>query len=102
MKDESLSYQYHVVKDETIRLLSGALEMDLEVGGERNRIRLAPGECLHIVPGMKHRMTALEDCDVLEVSTLSSMMSFAWKTAMAELILKRANNLYLSYPWKRN
>ena len=69
MKDESLSYQYHVVKDETIRLLSGALEMDLEVSGERKRIRLAPGECLHIVPGMKHRMTALEDCDVLEVST---------------------------------
>lgn len=31
---ESLSYQYHVVKDETIRLLSGQLEMDVEIGGE--------------------------------------------------------------------
>ncbi len=69
IKGESLSYQYHVVKDETIRLLSGALEMDLEVEGERNTIRLAPGESLHIIPGMKHRMIALEDCDVLEVST---------------------------------
>jgi mannose-6-phosphate isomerase len=68
-KGESLSYQYHVVKDETIRLLSGALEMDVEAGGERSTIRLSPGECLHIVPGMKHRMIALEDCDVLEVST---------------------------------
>ena len=29
---ESLSYQYHVVKDETIRLLSGRLEMDVEIG----------------------------------------------------------------------
>jgi quercetin dioxygenase-like cupin family protein len=66
---ESLSYQYHVVKDETIRLLSGLLEMDLEVDGQRSTIRLAPGECLHIVPGMKHRMTAVETCDVLEVST---------------------------------
>ena len=68
-RGESLSYQYHVVKDETIRLLSGSLEMDLEVDGQRSTIRLSPGECLHIVPGMKHRMTAVETCDVLEVST---------------------------------
>jgi mannose-6-phosphate isomerase len=68
-KGESLSYQYHVVKDETIRLLSGALEMDIETNGERRKLRLAPGECLHIVPGMKHRMIAIDDCDVLEVST---------------------------------
>ena len=68
-KGESLSYQYHVVKDETIRLLSGVLEMDIETGGERRKLRFVPGECLHIVPGMKHRMTAIDDCDVLEVST---------------------------------
>jgi mannose-6-phosphate isomerase len=68
-KGESLSYQYHVVKDETIRLLSGVLEMDIERDGERRKLRLMPGDCLHIVPGMKHRMSALEDCDVLEVST---------------------------------
>jgi mannose-6-phosphate isomerase len=68
-KGESLSYQYHVVKDETIRLLTGVLEMDVERDGERRTLRLAPGECLHIVPGMKHRMTAVETCDVLEVST---------------------------------
>ena len=66
---ESLSYQFHRVKDETIRLLSGVLEMDIETNGERQKVRLAPGEGLHIVPGMKHRMTAVEDCDVLEVST---------------------------------
>ena len=68
-RGESLSYQFHRVKDETIRLLTGVLEMDLETNGERQKIRLAPGECLHIVPGMKHRMSAVEDCDVLEVST---------------------------------
>jgi len=68
-KGESLSYQYHVVKDETIRLLSGVLEMDVESDGERGKLRLLAGECLHIVPGMKHRMTAIEECDVLEVST---------------------------------
>lgn len=68
-KGESLSYQYHVVKDETIRLLTGVLEMDIERDGERRKLRLIPGECLHIAPGMKHRMSAVEDCDVLEVST---------------------------------
>ena len=66
---ESLSYQFHRVKDETIRLLSGVLEIDIETNGERQKVRLAPGEGLHIVPGMKHRMSAVEDCDVLEVST---------------------------------
>jgi quercetin dioxygenase-like cupin family protein len=68
-KGEALSYQYHRVKDETIRLLAGVLEMDIEMNGRQDKLRLAPGECLHIVPGMKHRMTAVEDCDVLEVST---------------------------------
>ena len=68
-KGESLSYQYHVVKDETIRLLTGLLEMDIETDGERGKLQLTPGQCLHITPGMKHRMIALEDCDVLEVST---------------------------------
>lgn len=68
-KGECLSYQYHRVKDETIRLLAGKLEMDVEIEGQRSKLQLAPGDCLHIVPGMKHRMTALVDCDVLEVST---------------------------------
>jgi|SRR5262245_50895337 len=68
-KGESLSYQFHRVKDESIRLLSGALELDVESDGERQKLRLAPGDCLHIVPLMKHRMIALEDCEVLEVST---------------------------------
>ena len=68
-KGESLSYQYHRVKDETIQLLSGAMEMDLETDGVKAKISLKPGDCLHIVPGMKHRMIAVEICDVLEVST---------------------------------
>jgi quercetin dioxygenase-like cupin family protein len=68
-KGESLSYQFHNVKDETIRLLSGALELDIEKNGRQQKLRLAVGESLHIVPLMKHRMIAIEDCDVLEVST---------------------------------
>src|SRR4030095_674366 len=68
-KGESLSYQFHNVKDETIRLLSGVLELDIEKDGRQEKIRLGVGESLHIVPLMKHRMIAVEDCDVLEVST---------------------------------
>jgi mannose-6-phosphate isomerase len=68
-KGESLSYQFHRVKDETIRLLSGLMEMDFETDGVKGRLTLKPGECVHIVPGMKHRMIAVDDCDVLEVST---------------------------------
>lgn len=68
-KGESLSYQYHRVKDETIQLLHGALE--LEIGDERGKEGrpLKPGDCFRISPGTRHRMVALEDCDVLEVST---------------------------------
>ena len=68
-KGESLSYQYHRVKEESIQLLSGALELEVEGTDGRKSLRLAPGDCFHIVPGMKHRMIAVEDCDVLEVST---------------------------------
>ena len=68
-KGESLSYQYHKVKDETIYLLRGSME--LEIGDERGRERqrFEPGACFHIAPGTRHRMMAMEDCDILEVST---------------------------------
>jgi len=68
-KGEALSLQYHRIKDESIQLLSGSMELEVEQAGRRERLRLKPGDCFHIAPGMKHRMTALEECDVLEVST---------------------------------
>ncbi len=45
--------------------------MELEIGDEKRREKqqLEPGACVHIAPGTRHRMTALEDCDILEVST---------------------------------
>ena len=68
-KGECLSYQYHKLKDESIYLLHGS--MDLEIGNEqgRERIRLEAGACYHIPPETRHRMTAVEDCEVLEVCT---------------------------------
>lgn len=68
-KGESLSYQYHRIKDETIHLLRGAMELQIEVEGEKKVLRFKSGDSFHITPGMKHRMSAIEDCDVLEAST---------------------------------
>ena len=67
---ESLSLQYHRVKEETIRILCGTI--DLEVGdehGPRRTVRLEAGDAWHIPPGTRHRMIAIEDTDILEVST---------------------------------
>ena len=67
---EALSLQYHHVKDETIMLLHGRMQLVYFTEGEEPRSRdLSPKEPFHIPPGMRHRMIAIEDCEVLEVST---------------------------------
>jgi mannose-6-phosphate isomerase-like protein (cupin superfamily) len=67
---EALSLQYHRVKDETIMLLSGRMNLVYFADGEPPRQReLVPREPFHITPGLRHRMIAVEDTDVLEVST---------------------------------
>jgi hypothetical protein len=57
------------VKDETIMVSSG--EMDLEIGAPPNveTRRLKPNEPFHVTPRLVHRMIAVTDCDVMEVST---------------------------------
>ena len=69
---ESLSLQYHHVKDETILLQSGRLLFETGTKAEQEnlrRIEMKPGDVFHITPGTLHRMTGIEDCDILEVST---------------------------------
>jgi quercetin dioxygenase-like cupin family protein len=70
-KGESLSLQYHNVKDETIMVQSGELLFETgRVGEDRlERHTLKPGDTFHITPGTVHRMTGILDTDVLEVST---------------------------------
>lgn len=69
-KNHSLSYQYHNIKDETIYLFSGEIVLEIEeVGKSREIKRLMPGESHRITPLTKHRMTAIEDSEVIEVST---------------------------------
>ncbi len=69
-KGEALSLQYHERKDEFQYVLNGCIDMELARAGENlTKHRLRPGDTLHITPGTRHRMTAVEDTDVLEVST---------------------------------
>ncbi len=71
-KGECLSLQYHNVKDETIMLQSGRLLFETRPAGQEGElqpIEMKPGDVFHITPGTLHRMTGLEDCDILEVST---------------------------------
>ena len=67
---ESLSLQYHEVKDETIYLFSG--EMRFWAGPTPDtleEIPLSAGDAYRVLPGTVHRMQALTDCDVMEAST---------------------------------
>ncbi len=67
---EALSLQYHRVKDETIMVLSGRLRLEYFADGEAPKTtELAPREPFHVTPGLRHRMIAVEDTEVLEVST---------------------------------
>jgi quercetin dioxygenase-like cupin family protein len=69
-KDHRLSLQYHRQKEETIFVQSGKMQFVFEVEpGRLEEIVLSPGEAHHIPVGRKHRMIALEDCTVFEVST---------------------------------
>lgn len=66
----ALSLQYHNRKDETIFLWSGKLLFEVQQEGEALvRREMLPGESIRITPRTVHRMTALEDSDILEVST---------------------------------
>jgi len=69
-RGEALSLQYHEVKEETLRVLDGAL--DLVVGDDVETLethRLEDGAVFHVAPGTLHRMIAVSDCRLLEVST---------------------------------
>ena len=68
-RGHALSLQYHNIKDETIYLWSGRILFEAEVDGQLTGREMSPGESVHITPKTVHRMTALEDSDILEAST---------------------------------
>lgn len=67
---EALSLQHHERKHETIRVLHGRLAFEHGASeGALARVELGPGDGWCIPPGLRHRMIALEDTEVLEVSS---------------------------------
>jgi len=66
---QALSLQYHNLKDETIYLQSGLLLFEIQEGQDLVKREMRPGERVHITPKTIHRMTAIQDSDIFEVST---------------------------------
>lgn len=67
-----LSLQYHRVKDETMRVLEGTCELHLRLvpeGGTEQRLVLREGDVQRIPAGMVHRLVAVTDVRLVEVST---------------------------------
>jgi mannose-6-phosphate isomerase len=69
LRGHKLSRQYHRVKDETLFVESGELDLELNQGAEVRTVRMKPGDTFHVTPGTIHRMIAVEDVRIFEVST---------------------------------
>ena len=48
---------------------SGKILFEREVDGKLVATEMGPGDAVHVTPPTVHRMTAIEDSDVMEVST---------------------------------
>jgi len=65
-----LSLQYHEKKDESMYIYQGKALMEMEGSdGEMVSAVAEPGYCVRIPPFTKHRIQAIEDTTLLEVST---------------------------------
>lgn len=66
-----LSLQFHREKDESWYVLEGRVQLEFAAAGEKattNEV-VKPGAAFRITPGTVHRVRALEDTTILEVST---------------------------------
>jgi mannose-6-phosphate isomerase len=68
---ESLSLQFHREKDESWYVQSGRAKLELGEAGQGllDEEVIGAGACFRYRPGTVHRVTALEDTTILEVST---------------------------------
>jgi mannose-6-phosphate isomerase len=67
----ALSLQFHREKDESWLVQSGRAKLELGDAGQGALAEevVGPGYAFHYTPGTVHRVTALEDTTILEVST---------------------------------
>jgi len=63
------SMHYHKIKDETFYVLSGTMYLEMEYEGIKETHLVHPGDIIHILPNMLHRLTALTDASIIEFST---------------------------------
>ena len=69
-KGHRLSLQYHQKKDETIYIQQGKALLEIEgADGQMMSKILEPGQQVRIPPLTKHRLEAIEDTTLFEVST---------------------------------
>ena len=69
-KGHRLSLQYHKKKDETMYIYAGKARIEIEGSdGQLTSSIAQPGYCIRIPPLTKHRVEAIEDTTLLEVST---------------------------------
>jgi mannose-6-phosphate isomerase len=67
---QSLSLQYHERKDEAWYVQEGRATLELgALGDELDSDEIGPGDTFHFPPGTVHRVRALEDTLIVEVST---------------------------------
>ena len=53
-----------------MHLLTGVLDLEVATPeGERQTVRLTAGQTFHIPVLLRHRMIAVDTCDIVEVST---------------------------------
>ena len=68
---QSLSLQFHRVKDESWLVQEGRAKLELGSAGDPmlSQEIIGAGATFHFRPGTVHRITAIEDTTILEVST---------------------------------
>jgi len=70
-KDYRMSLQYHKLKDETLFLMRGKILIEYKRNDIIYEEVMMPGNKVRIYPFELHRVTGLENSEILEVSTQS-------------------------------
>ena len=66
------SWHYHKLKDETLYLQSGCLQLKYSPNDDIEKCKntvLNPGDSFYIYPGLRHQMIAILDSELIEFST---------------------------------
>ena len=68
-KGYRLSLHYHKIKDETFYLVQGKVLVELVENGVKSTKIMTPGDSIRVLPLVHHRISALENSEVMEFST---------------------------------